>query len=191
MRGVVSDRSLAVVARQTAAWRRRVGACACSGLVSCAAGGARDTVPESRDVRVLDAGSAMESAQGYEYVARRSLSLVALAEARGIAPEVAREAVDRLADALEACTIEEGRRGSRIEGAARVVASVEADGTVGAPTVRIDPGAGVAQSAVLCLVAPVRTLTFPAVDGGVRGIAVEALWGRLLGSAGRQGDGRR
>ena len=154
----------------------------CEFFISCAAGGARDTVPESRDVRRLDAGAPSETVQGYEYVARRPLALVALAEARGIAPELAREAIDRLADGLDACATEQGRRGSPTDGAARVVAPIEPNGTVGAPTVRIDPGAGVAQGAVLCLVAPVRLLTFPPSDAGVRGIAVEALWGRLVGN---------
>jgi hypothetical protein len=46
--------------------------------------------------------------------------------------------------------------------------------------VRIDPGAGIAESAVLCLVAPARLMTFSPVDGGVRGMAIEALWGRAI-----------
>ena len=138
-------------------------------------------VPESHDVRVLDAGSATEGAQGYEYVARRPLALVALAEARGLAPDVAREAIDRLADALDACATDQGRKGSRIDGAARVVAPIAESGSVGVPSVRLDPGPGVAESAVVCLVAPVRLLTFPPVEAGARGIAIEALWGRLVG----------
>jgi hypothetical protein len=170
-------------------WRHRFGASACLALMSCAAGGARDTVPESRDVRVLDAGPS-ESAGGYEYVARRPFCVVALAEARGIGPDVAREAIDRLADTLDACMVEQGRRGSRTDGAARVVAPIEPSGRVGAPTVRIDAGVGVAQSAVLCLVAPVRMLAFPPFDGGARGIAVEALWGHPSGSRGSRGAGQ-
>ncbi len=149
-------------------------------LSSCAGGAGRDVVPESRDVRVLDADAAPGSSEGYEYVAQRPLALVALAEARGIAPALAREAVDRLADALDACVTERGRRGALVEGAARFVAPIEPSGIVGAPSVRVDPGSGVAESAVVCLVAPARLLTFPPVDGGARGLAVEALWGRLV-----------
>jgi hypothetical protein len=149
-------------------------------LLSCAGSGARDSVPESRDVRVVEAGATTAGMQGYEYVARRPLALVALAEARGLAPELAREAIDRLADALDACATDQGRKGSRVDGAARVVAPIEPNGHVGTPNVRIDPGAGVAESAVMCLVAPMRLLTFPQVDAGSRGIAVEALWGRLI-----------
>jgi hypothetical protein len=153
----------------------------CAASVSCAGGGARDTVPESRDVRVVSAGpTAAASGQGYEYVARRPLALVALAEARGIAPDVARQAIDRLADTLDACATDHGRKGSRIDGAARVVAPIEPNGSVGAPSMVIDPGAGVAESAVICLIAPVRLLTFPPVDAGARGMAIEALWGRLI-----------
>jgi hypothetical protein len=149
-------------------------------LLSCAAGGGRDVVPESHDVRVADGGVAAQAALGYEYVARRPLALVALAEARGISPELARQAIDRLADALDACATDQGRKGPRVEGAARVVAPIEQSGTVGVPSVRIDPGAGVAESAVVCLVAPVRLLTFPPIDGGARGLAIEALWGRIV-----------
>jgi hypothetical protein len=150
------------------------------GDLSCAPSGVRDVIPESRDVRVLDAGPAAEDTRGYEYIARRPLALVALAEARGIAPDVARAAVDRLADALDACVTERGRRSAHVEGAARVVAPIEQSGSVGAPSVRLDPGEGVAENAVVCLVAPVRLLTFPPVDAGVRGIAIEALWGRII-----------
>jgi hypothetical protein len=138
-------------------------------------------IPESHDVRVLDAASnAPESAQGYEYVTRRPLALVALAEARGIEPEVARQAVERLADALDACATDQGRKGVEVHGAARIVAPIDANGAVGAPSVRIDPGAGVAESAVICFVAPVRLLAFPPADAGTRGIAIEALWGAAV-----------
>ncbi|MGA7118813.1 MAG: hypothetical protein WBY94_01885 [Polyangiaceae bacterium] len=146
-------------------------------LWSCAGGG-RDVIPESRDVRVIDASA--ESNGGYEYVARRPLALVALAEARGIDPAVARQAVDHLADALDACATEQGRNGPPVQGAARLVASIEPDGNIGAPNVRVDPGPGVAESAVVCLVAPARLLMFPPVDAGLRGIAIEALWGRVI-----------
>jgi hypothetical protein len=140
-------------------------------------------VPESRDVRVAGSGATPANAQGYEYVARRPLAVVALAEARGIAPDVARSTIDRLADQLDACATEQAQRGAPTEGAARVVAPIESNGTVGVPSVRIDPGVGgvgVAQSAIVCFVAPVRLLTFPSADAGARGIAVEALWGRLV-----------
>jgi hypothetical protein len=161
-------------------------AVSCPVLFSCAGNesrGGRDTVPASRDVRVLDGGAAAQSSQGYEYVARRPLALVALAEARGIAPDIARRAIDRVADALDLCATDKGRAGSHVEGAARIVAPIESNGSVGAPSVRIDPGSGiggVAESAIVCLVAPIRMLTFPAVDSGARGIAIEALWGRIV-----------
>jgi hypothetical protein len=150
------------------------------GDLSCTPRGVRDVIPESHDVRVLDAGTAPEGTRGYEYIARRPLAVVALAEARGIAPDLARAAVDRLADALDACITERGQRSPHVEGAARVVAPIEESGGVGPPSVRIDPGEGVAENAVVCLVAPVRLLTFPPVDAGGRGIAIEALWGRII-----------
>jgi len=143
-------------------------------------------VPESRDVVVTSAGPAGSAGgpagdQGYDYVARRPLAVVALAEARGLDPVVARAAIDRLADALDTCATEEGRKGTLVNGAARVVAQIDGDGRVAGTSVRIDPGTGVAQNAVVCLVAPAKMLAFPPSDAGARGIAIEALWGHVQG----------
>ncbi len=155
----------------------------CGLFVSCLAacaggpGEAHDAVPESRDVVVNNPGPAGEL--GYDYVARRPLAVVALAEARGLDPVVARAAIDRLADALDTCATEEGRRGTLVNGAARVVAQIDGDGRVSGTSVRIDPGAGVAPNAVVCLVAPAKMLAFPPADAGARGIAIEALWGHV------------
>ncbi len=151
-------------------------------LCACAGGEGRDTVPESHDV-VVTAGSAGAGGragdQGYDYVARRPLAVVALAEARGLDPVVARAAIDRLADALDTCATEEGHKGTLVNGAARVVAQIDGDGRVAGTSVRFDPGAGVAQNAVVCLVAPAKMLAFPPADAGARGIAIEALWGHV------------
>jgi hypothetical protein len=146
-------------------------------VVACAGGAGRDTVPSSTDV-VADAGAPSRSAEGYEYVARRPLAVVALAEARGMEPAIARAAIDHLAEAVDACAADEEKKGSPAQGAARVVAQIDGDGRVTGTTVRIDRGAGVAESAVLCLVAPTRLMTFPPTDAGLRGMAIEALWGR-------------
>jgi hypothetical protein len=150
-------------------------------LVACAGAGdaGRDVVPESRDV-IADAGAHPGSDEGYEYIARRPLAVVALAEARGIDAAVARAAIDRLADRLDACVTEGSRGGKPVTGAARVIAQIDPGGAVSATRVRIDPGAGDAPSAVVCLVSPMKLLTFPPADGaGPRGLAVEAIWGRV------------
>ena len=138
--------------------------------VSCAGAGGEghDVVPESRDVRVMDAGGAGGS-QGYDYIAKRPLAVVALAEARGIDPVVARAAIDHLADALDTCATDQGRKGTLVDGAARVVAQIDGDGAIAGTSVRLDPGPGVAENAVVCLVAPLRMLTFPSADAGARG----------------------
>jgi hypothetical protein len=147
---------------------------------SCAGAGGEghDVVPESRDVRVMDAGA--PAGQQYDYIAKRPLAVVALAEARGVDPLVARAAIDRLADALDTCATAEGRKGTLADGAARVVAQIDADGTISGTSLRVDPGAGVTENAVVCLVAPLRMLSFPPVDGGARGVAIEALWGHVI-----------
>jgi hypothetical protein len=144
-----------------------------------AGGEGHDIVPPSRDVVVRDSDSS-GNAQGYDYVARRPLGIVALAEARGIDSQVARALVDRLADALDTCATEEGRRGTLVNGAARVAVQIDDTGNIAGTSVRFDPGPGIAESAALCLIAPVKMLTFPPADAGARGFAVEALWGRVI-----------
>ncbi len=148
-------------------------------LPSCAgaSGDTHDAIPESHDVVVTNPGPAGE--QGYDYVARRPLAVVALAEARGLDPVIARAAIERLADALDTCATDEGRKGTLVDGAARIVMQIDGDGRVAGTNLRIDPGAGVAQNAVVCLVAPAKMLAFPAADGGARGMAIEALWGQV------------
>ena len=159
---------------------RRLGAlaavcCGCAG----AGGEGHDAVPESRDVFVTDAGAAGDP--GYDYVARRPLGVVAVAEARGLDPAIARAAADRLADALDVCATAEGRKGTLASGAARLVMQIDGEGrVVRPPSVRVDPGPGVMQNAVVCLVAPAMALVFPASDAGARGIALEALWGTVI-----------
>jgi hypothetical protein len=149
-------------------------------LVACAGSGGEghDVVPQSHDVQVTGAQGGA-SGQGYEYVAKRPLGVVALAEARGLDAAEARAAIDRLADALDTCATEEGRKGSLVDGAARVVVQINDQGAVGATSVKVDPKPGAAQNAVVCLVAPLRMLSFGPSDAGARGFAVEALWGHV------------
>jgi hypothetical protein len=144
-------------------------------LTRCAGASGNDVVGPSRDV--VQAGPATRTTDGYEYVAKRPLAIVALAEARGIPLDIARVAVDQIADALDVCTTEQGSGGTVPRGAARVIAQVGPSGVVEATSVRVDPGAGVSAAALLCFVAPVRRLGFPAADAGARGLAIEALWG--------------
>jgi hypothetical protein len=149
------------------------------GLGSACAAGGRDVTPESHDV-VVDRPSETRAPAGYEYIARRPLAVVALAEGRGLPDAQTHGAINRLADALDTCMTERARKGLLKAGAARVVAEVGANGEVESTQLRIDPGPGVAEVALLCLVAPARLLTFEAADAGGRGLAVEALWGELL-----------
>jgi hypothetical protein len=184
-------------------------------IAGCSAG-TRDAVPPTRDV-VVGAGAAPRSAEGYEYVARRPLATVALAEGRGIAAADTRAAVDHLADALDTCVTEQGRSGAPPRGAARVVAQIGDDGSVTNVILKLDPGvargapanetvargapanetvargapanetvargapanetASGAATALLCLVAPVKLLSFAPADAGARGLAIEAIWG--------------
>jgi hypothetical protein len=149
------------------------------GCAGAAGGEGHDIVPPSRDVEVREADGTRR-AEGYDYVARRPLGVVALAEARGIDPRAARAMVDRLADALDTCATNEGRRGTLVDGAARIAVQIDESGNIAGTRVRFDPGPGIAENAALCFVAPVKMLSFPPADAGARGFAVEALWGRVI-----------
>jgi hypothetical protein len=149
-----------------------------AGIGACASGGARDTVPESHDVRVLDAGA--PAAQGdYEYVARRPLAIVGLVGERNMDLETAKRIVDRTADLLDACATGQAQKGQPHEGAARVVVQVNEQGVVEGMNVKYDPGSGVPESAGVCLLSPLQMMTFPPAAGDKRKFALEALWGSL------------
>ncbi len=151
-------------------------------LCGCGGGG-RDISTESRDVRGVEPhdAPAADSKDGYEYVARRPLGTVALAEGRGLSKEISRAATDRVADAMQRCAADLAGKGKWVRGAGRVVAWIGAGGNLSGLQVKIAPGADVAANAILCFIAPIKSLTFPPADtdaGAVqRGIALEAAWG--------------
>src|SRR5258708_38451525 len=89
--------------------------------VSCAgSGGENHDALREHDVQVAGRGGA-GSSQGDEYVAKRPLGGVALAEARGLDGGVARAAIDRLADPLATCAAEQARKGGPADGAAPIL----------------------------------------------------------------------
>jgi len=160
----------------------------CAGYVFGCGGGGRDVVAESRDVRGVDPGGAPDAApskDAYEYVARRPLGTVGLAEGRGLPRDVAQRATDSVADAMQRCAGDLAARGKLVAGAARVVALIGPDGNLGGLQVKVAPGADVTANAILCFIAPVKSLTFPTLDrdagaaarAAQRGLALEAAWG--------------
>lgn len=142
--------------------------------LGCASGGPRDVVPDTHDVRTTQ-----NTGDSYVYVAKRPLGSVGLAEARGVSEEDGKRAVDKLAEALDACARSQASQGKLAGGAARIVADVDDGGFVGPPKVTLSPGAASQANAILCLVAPFRALQFSPreADAGARGIALEATWG--------------
>ena len=150
-------------------------------------GGPKDATEHTTDVKVADAGDPAS----YAYVARRPRAVVALAEARGMDDSTSRAAVDRLANALSACAGDLAKQGKLVDGAARLLVPVDDGGVVGSPQVEFAPGAAVAANGLLCVVAPVRMLTFPPFpsDAGAnaaparRALALEVAWGEELGGA--------
>lgn len=130
------------------------------------------------DVHVVDAGAPKQKAD-YEYVSERPLAVVALVGARGLASDVARSAVDRVADALDVCATSQASAGKLVDGASRVVAVVAQDGTVSGVEVKFSAEPGAAANGVLCFVAPIRSLAFPpTTSNDERKFALEAIWGR-------------
>jgi hypothetical protein len=136
----------------------------------------RDVIPESHDVQ--GTGPATTTA-GYEYVARRPLAVIAIAESRGLPREVVTGIADRLANALDACATELASHGRLVPAAARIAAHIDRDGAPTGLALTLTPGPGPTANALVCFVSPFKLLHFPAADAdpSARGLAVEAAWG--------------
>jgi hypothetical protein len=146
-------------------------------LLALACSGGRDFIPETHEVH--EVSGAPRDPGGYEYIAKRPLGVVGLAEARGMDPAITARVVDRLADALEACAEDLARSDKLVNGAARIAAEVSPAGTPVGLALKVAPGAGVTANALLCFITPFKLTTFPAVpaEAPARGLAVEATWG--------------
>lgn len=152
-------------------------------IAGCEAGPPRARA--SGDILVYDAGAEVPKGPSpYEFLAVRPVSAVGLAEARGMSGEEARAAVNRIADMLDACVTELGSRGHLGEGAARLVFTLLPDGSVAGAMLTPDPNTSAVMAiGKLCLEARVKLAPFTpgeTTDGGARGMAIEAVWGKLL-----------
>lgn len=121
--------------------------------------------------------------EAYEHVARRPHVVLALAEARGVPAADARAFTESLAASFERCADDEAARGALVAGAARLVVVGGRAGGVAAHKLVVAPGADVAAVALVCLVAPARSLPLPrasaraAAEGRADvGLAFEASW---------------
>jgi hypothetical protein len=142
-------------------------------LAACAP--SRDVIPESHDVQA----AASTSEAGYEYVARRPLAVIAVAESRGLPREVVTGVADRLANALDVCATRLAGERRLVPSAARVAAHIDRDGVPTSLALTLTPGPGPTANALLCFVSPFKLVRFPASDAdpSTRGIAIEAAWG--------------
>ena len=107
---------------------------------------------------------------------------MALARQIGLGAEVGAGATEHLADALDACATNLAAKGRLVEGTIRIEASVADDGSVRVGHMTVAPGDAVAANALLCVVAPLKMTTFPALAGdatnaGARTFAIDASWG--------------
>jgi hypothetical protein len=136
----------------------------------------RDVVPESHDVQRTPSAGAEG---GYEYVARRPLAVVAIAESRGLDHEVVTGIADRLANSLDVCATQLASEGRLVPAAARIAAHIDRAGAPTGLALTLTPGPGPTANALVCFVSPFKLLHFPAadVDPQSRGLAVEAAWG--------------
>lgn len=151
--------------------------------LACSPSGPRDVAGENKDVRVDPREAGAAPADAYAYIAQRPHGVVALAEARNLKDDDAHAIVERLASELEACATRLAQEGALVEGAARVVAIAQPEGPP-ALKVTVEPGGAIAQNALLCLVAPIRAISLPRPEKGVAaGMAIEAKWGPVAGSA--------
>ena len=144
-------------------------------LLACAP--RKDFVPESHDA-VGDGARDSGAPDTYAHVVKRGFATVGLAEARGITPQEAVKATEKIAESLNACVASLDREGTLTSGAARVLVMVGEDGNVAQVASAPTNETGVARVVVLCFVAPVKALTFsPAPPSSVRrGMALEATW---------------
>jgi hypothetical protein len=144
-------------------------------LLAACPGETRDVATGGTDTVARDASAAGET---YEHIARRPSVVVGLAEARGVDAHATQQAVEALADSLEACLARERARAVIAPGAVRLVAYVDAAGAVGPPKIT-HSGGDAGRIALLCVAAPLRLMTIPpAGDGGAAppGLAIEASW---------------
>jgi len=147
-------------------------------VLGCA-GGPKDTLDPTHEVRVSDAGGAQKQGEGYAYVVRRPLVALALAEARNIGDAEVRAVLDHVADSATACFDRFSREGHLTQGAARIIVPVDDAGIVGQPLVKFSAEQGAAVQGMLCVVASLRMAGFtPTAPGGPqRAMAVEVAWG--------------
>ena len=148
-------------------------------LASSGCASARDVIPETHDVRGVSVERGAADSGGYEYVAKRPLCVLGLAESRGIDRDVAARVIDGLADSLQSCAENLSSDGKLVEGAARIAAEVSPGGTPGGLALKVSPGAAATANALLCFIAPFKLTSFPSTAPGAlpRGLAVEAKWG--------------
>jgi hypothetical protein len=143
-------------------------------------GGTQDVVPDSHDV-VKSESQGERDRGSYAHVAKRTMGFVALAGEQGVDSAVAVGAVERLADSLDACATDLAQHGKLVDGAVRVRMSIAPDGAAVVSHVDVAPGNAVAANAILCVLAPLKMLTFPASDGKgpARTMAIDATWGPI------------
>jgi hypothetical protein len=161
----------------------RAASFACALFVLSCTASTRDVVPETHDVRAGDpAAQAQGQASGkqdsYAYVARRPMGSVALSSERGLGLDVASGAAAHVADSMDACAVGLARSGKLVDGAVRVSAAIAPGGSVVVAHVTVAPGDAVAANALLCVIAPLKMITFaPADPKADREIALDATWG--------------
>lgn len=146
-------------------------------LVACAPSGPKDVTEQRHDVVTN------QQEPGYEYVVKIPHGVVAVAESRGLGKDDVKAAVGHVAKSFDACLTELEKKAPLKQGAVRVVVPIDDGGLVTTePLVKVsDDTPETKVTALLCLVAPAKRMSFPApgaasADAGTRGMAIEATW---------------
>jgi hypothetical protein len=139
----------------------------------------RDVVPVTPETRAdggatgSASGDAGADLNGYMYIAKTSHGAVGLADSRGMPERDAISLVAQLARDFDACATKLQNQGVLVRGAGRFLAVVQN----GRPVydAKLEPGDRVAQNALLCVMAPLKSYPIPGTADG-RGLAIEIAW---------------
>jgi hypothetical protein len=123
--------------------------------------------------------SAEAAPEAYEYIAKRAFATVAVAESRGLDAERVKVLTERLATTLSDCASQPASSAER--GTLRLVIALDSKGQITGTSLTVSEET-VRKTALLCFVAPAKTLAYgapmPTLNQRSAGIAFEALWGK-------------
>lgn len=145
-------------------------------LFACAPSGPKDVTEQHRDI-------VTQAPEGYEYAAKTTHGMIALAESRGVSKEEAKKQMDRLAEGFEKCLATLDKKAPLKPGAVRIIVPIDDGGLPGDVQVSkiSDSTPETRVTTLVCLIGPAKMTVFPppgptSPEAGTRGMAIEATW---------------